>query len=621
MAHHLIAEENCLLGMVGFHILFKNSFQRLRSEADVYRAVKYRALTQHALVYVASTFTDSALVLNYIKLSSKTKVIIFFEHSTTLEDIRKFKEDLGSHIKNVSGMFFLKPKLRNKVKFIIDAPTFLVKTPIDLDSLNRFKTEKTNDALILKSNEHPTCSIGPIEPFTVRRDLETQEIEKVIRKLSETKFVLILEHDIDGAWIQIAAALGCIVLGPNTYDEIFYFFPYTVLEPATKDEILDKYNLISNNQELTDFLSEFCRCKVQHTNRFNSQARIRAMTNAHLGIDLHFKKPKRLTQSMVLSREIWSDQPVHEFIIPREDFIVCCLVKDGMRFAKPWLHHYRCLGARHFLVVDNGSSDGTAEFFSAQQDVTLFRTELAFKYFESDIRQYMAEIFCQNIWCLTVDIDEFFDYPRSLKLTFKDFLRYLNSRNYTAVTATMMDMFNPEKTGSDQQDLIKSYCFYDLSNIRNNRYETLRNRSYKYNVCRTDLLFFYGGVRAHNFDNPSNIRPVLLLKHPLTFQDGYLTPQIDPHFCDHANIADVSCVLWHFKLADFNKELTLARANEGVFNYYANQEYQNYLENEAHHGDIYYSIDQRKLQSIEDLAEPGITYLSAEYISYSHRLR
>jgi len=44
-----------------------------------------------------------------------------------------------------------------------------------------------------------------------------------------------------------------------------------------------------------------------------------------------------------------------------------------------FLEHYRSLGVRHFLVVDNGSEDGSAEFLQTQPDVSLWVTHASYR--------------------------------------------------------------------------------------------------------------------------------------------------------------------------------------------------------------------------------------------------
>ena len=43
------------------------------------------------------------------------------------------------------------------------------------------------------------------------------------------------------------------------------------------------------------------------------------------------------------------------------------------------MSHYRRLGVDHFLVIDNGSDDGSFEQLADQPDVSLWRTEARYR--------------------------------------------------------------------------------------------------------------------------------------------------------------------------------------------------------------------------------------------------
>lgn len=52
--------------------------------------------------------------------------------------------------------------------------------------------------------------------------------------------------------------------------------------------------------------------------------------------------------------------------------------RDEMYFAPAFLAHYRALGVRQFLILDDGSIDGTAEYLAAQPDVVLLASDLGY---------------------------------------------------------------------------------------------------------------------------------------------------------------------------------------------------------------------------------------------------
>jgi hypothetical protein len=620
VTQHLILENNAHTDIVGFHVLFDDSFHILNNENEVRRTSTARTSEPLKLIYVASHFEKLELVLTYARIHPEAKIILFLERTVTAELIKKFKNKIDQCAVSITGVFTTNGKLQERIKHILAAPIFELQEPIDLEKIKQINQERKKELLAITSNHAPTRSL-PCELLVITKDSTEDEKNEIIETISAAKFILILDDQLSGEWIEIAAALGCIVIGPSIHDEIFYLFPYTHTAAREQEFYINQYSWISKNAELVEFLSELSKNKIQRANRFNSQERIKAIAKAHLETELFFDKNRTSYRSLIFSEKIISTKKPEEVSLSTGDLAICCLVKDGVKYAPLWLSHYRKMGAKKIFIVDNGSSDGTLEFFNSQRDVFLFKTDLDFCYFESEIRQYIIENYCQKTWCLSVDIDEFFEYPKAHQHPFNHFIDYLNFHNYTAVIATMVDML-PRSVTQNGENYIETNILYDLSNVKNSNYEDLRFRHYKYNICaRKDLQFFYGGVRAHNFMDSSEPKPVLLLKHPLTFQDGKLIPQIDPHFCDRARIADVSCALLHYKLAEFNKGLTLARAKAKVFNYYANLEYQNYLDCNTEYGEIYYSSAPQELRSTEELSDTGIMQVSPQYIRHVHRFK
>ena len=78
-----------------------------------------------------------------------------------------------------------------------------------------------------------------------------------------------------------------------------------------------------------------------------------------------------------------------------------------------FLDYYRSLGVDHFLMVDNGNNDGSAEFLAEQSDVSLWRTEASYRdtRFGLDWSGWLLMRYGHGHWCLTLDVDELLTYP------------------------------------------------------------------------------------------------------------------------------------------------------------------------------------------------------------------
>lgn len=82
--------------------------------------------------------------------------------------------------------------------------------------------------------------------------------------------------------------------------------------------------------------------------------------------------------------------------LDREDVFVLCLSRDEDELFHGFLDHYRNMGVRQFVFVDNGSVDKTREIISNQSDCSLFSTKLHFGKYRVYIKRYMIEKFASD---------------------------------------------------------------------------------------------------------------------------------------------------------------------------------------------------------------------------------
>jgi hypothetical protein len=305
--------------------------------------------------------------------------------------------------------------------------------------------------------------------------------------------------------------------------------------------------------------------------------------------------------------------------IPRaeNELVVVCLVRDGLPWVKSFVEHYFSLGVKHLVFLDNGSTDGTVEALESYENVTVLRSKAPFKEHENPMKRYLIERFGRGRWSLCVDIDELFDYPYSDVIGLDSFLGYLTRNSYTAVVAQMLDMF-PEKflsgrEGNLDEPLKEVHRFYDISNLERKSIEGHRLCPPDNTYVSDDIEFFRAGIRWTVFGVNTP-----LTKHPLVFLDGKVR-SIDPgtHWVGNARVADLTCVLFHYKFLGgyFHKQTVRAVREEQYVNNSA--PYKKYLEALETNSDLQLKLEtSSEIFSVNDLLENRFLVASEDYVGW-----
>jgi hypothetical protein len=289
-----------------------------------------------------------------------------------------------------------------------------------------------------------------------------------------------------------------------------------------------------------------------------------------------------------------------------DELIVVCLVRNGAAYVPEFLRHYRELGAKHIVFLDNGSADETVPMASANADVTVFRTVAPYKIYKDIMKRWLVERFGRSNWVLCVDVDELFDYPYRGSLNLKGFLTYLNSQDYTAVVGQLLDMFpegviaNSAETGWRGQ-----HRFYSLRDLERVSYDSFYKGSNAAPPVALEVL--HGGIRGTAFD-----ARVLLTKHPLLFPSAGLN-YLHAHHVKGARVADVSAVLLHYKyVGDFAGFVKTIVEEES---YSTNsREYKNYKRVMDENPDLkLHSQDSLEFRSVETLLDQGFVVASGRF--------
>lgn len=292
------------------------------------------------------------------------------------------------------------------------------------------------------------------------------------------------------------------------------------------------------------------------------------------------------------------------------DVVAVSLVRDGGAHVESFLRHHFALGVRHVVLLDNGSTDSTVAEARRFDDVTVLATALPYRTHKYALKRYLVDRFGGTSWCLALDIDERFTYPLSGRLSLDLFVRYLDSRRFTAVVAQMLDLFaeGPVSGWPTGMELAGRCKWYDNTALGAAPYYPFDNR-----VSNPAIRFHHGGVRKLAFGVDA-----FLTKHPLLRRGGGALPSVtSSHYCHRARVADVSCALLHFKFdRDFPRRCREAVRTGSYFG--GSQEYKAYLRWLEGDPDPGLRTGRcRRLDSPDQLIAEGFLEVSADYLSYA----
>jgi hypothetical protein len=182
------------------------------------------------------------------------------------------------------------------------------------------------------------------------------------------------------------------------------------------------------------------------------------------------------------------------------DILVFATLRNELPRLPYFFAHYRRLGVGHFLVVDNSSTDGSAEWLAEQPDVSLWRTTASYKEsrFGMDWINCLLRRHGSGHWCLTVDPDEFLIYPHHDTRPLQALTDWLDAGEIRCFSAMLLDMYpkgplaaQPYSPGQDPFEIAR---WFDPAN-----YTIRKNAEY-------GNLWIQGGPRGRAFfaDNPQN---------------------------------------------------------------------------------------------------------------------
>lgn len=196
-----------------------------------------------------------------------------------------------------------------------------------------------------------------------------------------------------------------------------------------------------------------------------------------------------------------------------DDILVFSTLRNEKIRLEYFLKYYRDLGVNHFLIVDNGSDDGSLEYLSRQMDVSVWGTQQSYKRarFGADWLNWLQSRHGHGHWTLVVDVDEFLVYPFCDTRPIRALTDWLDASSIRSFSAMLLDMYPkgpidafPYREGQDPLEIAN---WFDSGNYTIRKNDTFGN------------LWIQGGPRARAFFHEMPERAPALNKIPLVKWD------------------------------------------------------------------------------------------------------
>jgi hypothetical protein len=178
-----------------------------------------------------------------------------------------------------------------------------------------------------------------------------------------------------------------------------------------------------------------------------------------------------------------------------------------------FLDYYRKQGIDHFLIVDNGSDDGSTSYLADQPDVSLWSTPDSYRRarYGVDWLTWLQRTYGHKHWCLTVDVDEFLIYPFCETRPLRALTDWMEASRLRALPAMLLDLYPKGPLDSvtyrEGQNPLELACWFDSGNYTISQNPEFGN------------LWIQGGPRARTFFTDTPEAAPALNKIPLVKWD------------------------------------------------------------------------------------------------------
>lgn len=197
-----------------------------------------------------------------------------------------------------------------------------------------------------------------------------------------------------------------------------------------------------------------------------------------------------------------------------------CVLRNEVARLPLFFEHYKKLGVDRFFMIDNDSSDGSAEVLRAEPRADVFFTKASYEasYFGIYWYNAIAQAYCRGHWLLMADADELFVYDGMETYDLKAFAAWLKSKGCDRAYAPMIDLYTSGDIGERSRrvvDILAHDCWFDAKG-----YEIVRYPA---------GWILRGGPRERLFNSGPDKHPHWVSKYPFFFMEEN-TVLFDAHF-------------------------------------------------------------------------------------------
>lgn len=193
------------------------------------------------------------------------------------------------------------------------------------------------------------------------------------------------------------------------------------------------------------------------------------------------------------------------------DPIVIAVVKNEIQKIRLFFQHYRKLGVKQFVVLDNCSDDGTLEYLRDQEGTRVYQIQDSFQTQKKEAWiEKLLVLTGVNRWYVVVDSDELLDYVGSEEHNIKEIIKKCETKGYKRVWGFLLDMYSNDILFAEKDS--KSFMTDELKYFDQTGYNMNLNCCPGAFIIHNDMIV--GGPRHRVFD-----LDVVLSKQTIFFYD------------------------------------------------------------------------------------------------------